>query len=55
MSLEQLLSKREIKANRLSKQDRDNIRGLVAWDLADVALKGLSANCLLAAAFDLQT
>jgi hypothetical protein len=40
----QLLAKGEIKAHQTSKQELDNIRGLITRDLADAALAGLSAD-----------
>lgn len=43
MSWKQLLAKGEVKAHRTSKQELDNIRALVARDMADASLPGLSA------------
>ncbi len=52
MSWKQLLAKGEIKAHQTSKQELDNIRSLIARDLADAALLGLSADRRFATAYN---
>ena len=41
MSWQQLLARGEIKAHQTSKQELDNIRALIARDLADAAFGSL--------------
>jgi uncharacterized protein (UPF0332 family) len=52
MSWKQLLAKGEVKAHQTSKQELDNIRALIARDLADAALTGLSADRRFATAYN---
>jgi hypothetical protein len=52
MSWKQLLAKGEVKAHQTSKQELDNIRALIARDLADAALAGLSADRRFATAYN---
>lgn len=52
MSWKRLLAKGEIKAHQTSKQELDNIRSLIARDLADAALPGLSADRCFATAYN---
>jgi hypothetical protein len=52
MSWKQLLAKGEVKAHQTSKQELDNIRALIARDLADAALVGLSADRRFATAYN---
>ena len=51
MSWKQLLAKGEVKAHQTSRQELDNIRALIARDLADAALAGLSADRRFATAY----
>ena len=44
MSWKQWLAKGDIKAHQTSKQELDNLRALIARDLADAAIVGLSAD-----------
>lgn len=52
MSWKQLLARGEVKAHQTSKQELDNIRSLIARDLADAALPGLSADRCFATAYN---
>jgi hypothetical protein len=52
VSWKQLLAKGEVKAHQTSKQELDNIRALIARDLADAALAGLSADRRFATAYN---
>jgi hypothetical protein len=52
VSWKQLLAKGELKAHQTSKQELDNIRALIARDLADAALAGLSADRRFATAYN---
>lgn len=52
MSWKRLLAKGEIKAHQTGKQELDNIRSLIARDLADAALPGLSADRCFATAYN---
>jgi hypothetical protein len=52
VSWKQLLAKGEVKAHQTSKQELDNIRALIARDLADAALRGLSADRRFATAYN---
>ena len=52
MSWKQLLAKGEVKAHRTSKQELDNIRALIARDMADASLPGLSADRQFATAYN---
>jgi hypothetical protein len=52
MSWKQLLAKGEVKTHLTSKQELDNIRALIARDLADAALVGLSADRRFATAYN---
>jgi hypothetical protein len=52
MSWKQWLAKGDIKAHQTSKQELDNIRGLIARDLADAAIAGLSADRRFATAYN---
>jgi hypothetical protein len=52
MSWKQLLAKGEVKTHQTSKQELDNIRALIARDLADAALVGLSADRRFATAYN---
>ena len=52
MSWQQLLARGEIKAHQTSKQELDNIRALIARDLADAGLAGLSADRRFATAYN---
>ena len=52
MSWKQLLAKGEVKAHQTSLQELDNIRALIARDLADAALAGLSADRRFATAYN---
>ena len=44
MSWKQWLAKGDIKGHQTSKQELDNLRALIARDLADAAIVGLSAD-----------
>jgi hypothetical protein len=52
MSWKQLLAKGEVKAHLTSKQELDNIRALIARDMADASLPGLSADRQFATAYN---
>jgi hypothetical protein len=52
VSWKQLLAKGEVKAHKTSKQELDNIRALIARDLSDAALAGLSADRRFATAYN---
>ena len=52
MSFESLLAGGDLKAHRTSRQELDNIRALIARDLADAALPGLSADRRYATAYN---
>lgn len=52
MSWKQFLAKNEIRAHQTSKQELNNIRALIARDLADAALDGLSADPRFATAYN---
>ena len=52
MSWKQLLAKSEVKTHQTSKHELDNIRALIARDLADAALAGLSADRKFATAYN---
>ena len=52
MSWKELLAKGEIKAHRTSKQELDNIRRLIARDLADASVMALSADRRFATAYN---
>jgi uncharacterized protein (UPF0332 family) len=52
VSWKQLLAKGDLKAHKTSKQELDNIRALIARDLADAALAGLSADRRFATAYN---
>jgi hypothetical protein len=52
MTWKQLLAKGEVKAHQTSKQELDNIRALIARDLADAAIAGLSADRQFATAYN---
>ena len=52
MSLPQLLAKGDIKMHETSNQELDNIRAVIARDLADAALEGLSADRRFATAYN---
>ena len=52
MSWEQFLAKGEVKTHNSSRQELDNIRSLIARDLADAALPGLSADRKFATAYN---
>jgi hypothetical protein len=52
MSWKQLLAKGEVKTHQTSEHELDNIRALIARDLADAALPGLSADRKFATAYN---
>jgi hypothetical protein len=52
VSWKRLLAKVEVNAHQTSKQELDNIRALIASDLADAALAGLSADRRFANAYN---
>ncbi len=52
MSWKQLSARGEVKAHQTSKQELDNIRSLIARDLADASLPGLSADRRFATAYN---
>lgn len=52
MSWKQYLAKGEVKVHLTSTQELRNIRALIARDLADAALKGLSADRRFATAYN---
>ena len=52
MSWKELLAKGEVKAHRTSKQELDNIRRLIARDLADASVMALSADRRFATAYN---
>lgn len=52
MSWKQFLAKNEIRAHQTSRQELNNIRALIARDLADAALDGLSADRRFATAYN---
>jgi len=52
MSWKQFLAKGEVKTHQTSRQELDNIRALIARDLADAALAGLSADRRFATAYN---
>jgi hypothetical protein len=52
MSWKQLLAKGNVKAHQTSRQELDNIRALIARDLTDAALAGLSADRRFATAYN---
>jgi len=52
MTWKQLLAKGDVKAHQTSRQEMDNIRALIARDLADAALPGLSADRRFATAYN---
>lgn len=52
MSWKQLLAKGEVKAHQTSKQELDNIRALIARDLADASVTALSADRRFATAYN---
>ncbi len=52
MSWKQFLVKGEVKAHQTSRQELDNIRALIARDLIDAALAGLSADRRFATAYN---
>jgi hypothetical protein len=52
VSWKHLLAKSEVKAHQTSKQELDNIRSLIARDLADASLPGLSADRRFATAYN---
>ena len=52
MSWKQLLGKGEVKAHQTSKQELDNIRALIARDLADASVRALSADRRFATAYN---
>lgn len=52
MSWKQLLAKGEVKAHQTSKQELDNIRALIARDLADASVTELSADRRFATAYN---
>jgi uncharacterized protein (UPF0332 family) len=52
MTWTELLANREVQKHRTSKNELDNMRDLIARDLADAALKGLSADRRFATAYN---
>src|ERR1017187_4475986 len=52
MSWKQLLARGEVTVHRTSKQELDNIRALIARDMADASLPGLSADRQFATAYN---
>jgi hypothetical protein len=52
MSWQQLSARGEVKAHQTSKRELDNIRALIARDLADAGLTGLSADRRFATAYN---
>jgi hypothetical protein len=52
VSWKQLLAKGDVKTHQTSKQELGNIRALIARDLADAALAGLSADRRFATAYN---
>lgn len=52
MSWKELLAKGEVKAHQTSKQELDNIRKLIARDLADASVMALSADRRFATAYN---
>jgi hypothetical protein len=52
MSWKRLLAQGEVKAHRTSKQEIDNLRALIARDMADASLPGLSADRQFATAYN---
>jgi hypothetical protein len=52
MSWKELLERGEVKAHRTSKQELDNIRKLIARDMADASVMALSADRRFATAYN---
>ena len=52
MNWNSLLAQGEVKAHRTSRQEIDNLRALIARDMADSALPGLSADRQFATAYN---
>lgn len=52
MTWTQLLAKKEVQKHRTSKNELDNMRALIARDLADAAVDGLSADRSFATAYN---
>jgi hypothetical protein len=52
VSWKQWLAKGDIKAHQTSKQELDNLRALIARDLADATIVGLSADRRFATAYN---
>ena len=52
MSWKQLLAERKVHAHRTSKKELDGLRELIARDLADAAVKGLSSDRRFATAYN---
>ncbi|HZL25770.1 MAG TPA: SAV_6107 family HEPN domain-containing protein [Acidobacteriaceae bacterium] len=52
MNWKHLLAKGEVKSHQTSRQELDNIRALIARDLADAALEDLSADRRFATAYN---